>query len=294
VSTPKMHADEVDTDVSLVRRLLAAQFAPWATLPVEPVPSSGTDNALYRLGRDMVVRLPRIQGAVGGVAKDLRLLPMLAPLLPVAIPVPLAKGAPAEGYPWEWGVYSWLEGENPTLDDNADRDSLARDLAHFVAALHRIDPAGAPPSGRGVPLALRDEETRAALAALEGMIDVDATTAAWEAALETPAWRGRPIWVHGDLLPGNLLVQGGRLTGVIDFSGIGVGDPACDLVVAWGVLPRRARDVFRSELGVDDATWARGRGWALSVALIALPYYNDTNPAFAAVARHLIHEVLAD
>jgi aminoglycoside phosphotransferase (APT) family kinase protein len=294
VSAPKMHADEVDTDVSLVRRLLAAQFPEWAALPIAPVPSSGTDNALYRLGDELVVRLPRIHWAVGGVDKDLRWLPVLAPLLPVAIPVPLAKGTPAEGYPWDWGIYPWLEGENPTVDGVADSVSFARDVAQFVAALHGIDPAGGPPSGRGVPLAMRDEETRTALAALEGTIDIDAATAAWDAALQTPVCSGRPVWVHGDLLPGNLLVQGGRLTGVIDFSGTGVGDPACDLVAAWGLLAPEARNVFRSELGVDDATWARGRGWALSVALIALPYYKDTNPVFAATARHLIREVLAD
>lgn len=289
-----MHADEIPTDVPLVRRLLAAQFPERAALPIEPVSSSGTDNALYRLGADMVVRLPRIHWAVGGVEKDFRWLPMLAPLLPVAIPVPLAKGTPAEGYPWEWGVYPWLEGENPTVDGIADADSLARDAARFVDALHRIDVTGGPPATRGVTLAMQDDEARPAIAALQGMIDTEAATAAWDAALRRPARSGPPVWVHGDLLPGNLLLQGGRLTGVIDWGGVGVGDPACDLIVAWGLLPPEARNVFRAELGVDDATWARGRGWALSIALIALPYYKDTNPGLAATARHLIREVLAD
>lgn len=289
-----MHADELHTDVPLVRRLLAAQFPQWAALPIEPVSSSGTDNALYRLGADMVVRFPRIHWAVGGVEKDFRWLPMIAPLLPVAIPVPLAKGRPAEGYPWEWGVYPWLGGENPTVDGIADADSLARDAARFVDALHRIDLTGWPPATRGVTLAMQDDEARPAIAALQGMIDTEAATAAWDAALRTPARSGPPVWVHGDLLPGNLLLQGGRLTGVIDWGGVGVGDPACDLIVAWGLLPPEARNVFRAELGVDDATWARGRGWALSIALIALPYYKDTNPGLAATARHLIREVLAD
>jgi len=188
----------------------------------------------------MVVRLPRIHWAVGGVDKDFRWLPLLAPLLPVAIPVPLAKGIPAEGYPWEWGVYPWLEGENPTVDGIAGLESLARDVAQFVEALHRVDLAGGPPATRGVPLAMRDDPTRTAIAALQGMIDTDATTAAWDAALQTPAWSGPPVWVHGDLLPGNVLVQGGRLTGVIDFSGMGVGDPACDLMIAWACSPARA------------------------------------------------------
>ena len=290
----KMHADEVHTDLAFVRRLIAAQFPHWADLPIERVPSSGTDNALYRLGDDMVVRLPRIYWAVGGVDKDLRWLPVLAPHLPVAIPVPLAKGAPAEGYQWEWGIYPWLEGENPTPDAIADASSLTSDLARFLEALQRIDPTGGHPSRRGAPLATQGEEAHAALADLRGVIDTDAATAAWEEALQTPPWSGAPVWLHGDLLAGNLLFQNGRLTGVIDWGCAGVGDPACDLIVAWNLLPPGARDVFRVRLAVDDATWARGRGWALSIALIALPYYTDTNPTLAATARHLIREVLAD
>jgi len=290
----RMHADELHTDVPLVRRLLAGQFPHWADLPLERAPSSGTDNALYRLGDDMVVRLPRIHWAVGAVDKDIRWLPSLAPLLPVAVPVPLAKGAPAEGYPWDWGIYPWLEGENPDVDRIAGTDSVTTDVTRFVEALHRIDPTGGPPARRGAPLEVQDDEARAALPALRGTIDTRAATAVWEAALRTPAWSGPPVWIHGDLLPGNLLFQRGRLTGVIDWGGVGVGDPACDLIVAWALLPPDARDRFRAELGVDDATWARGRGWALSIGLIALPYYRETNPGLAATARHLIREVLAD
>jgi aminoglycoside phosphotransferase (APT) family kinase protein len=289
-----MHADEVDTDMSLVRRLLRAQFPQWAALAMERVPSTGTDNALYRLGNDMVVRLPRIDWAVEGSRREREWLPRLAPLLPVAIPVLLAQGTPAEGYPWEWGVYEWLEGENPTIDGIADSDSLARDVAQFVDALHRIDLTDGPPATRGVPLAMRDDPTRTAIAALRGLIDTEATTALWEAALQTPPWSRAPVWVHGDLAPGNLLLQGARLTAVIDFAGVGVGDPACDLIVAWNLLPVAARSVFRAALDVDDATWDRGRGWALSVALIQLPYYKDTNEALAANAGHVIREVVAD
>ena len=290
-----MHADEIETDVPLVRRLLAAQFPEWAGLPIERVRSAGTDNALYRLGEDLVVRLPRIHWAVGGVGKDMLWLPKLAPLLPVAVPVPLAKGEPAEDYPWTWGVYPWLAGENPAIDSVPDAKSLTNEVADFVKALHRVDLAGGPAARRGRPLAeVQDEEARAALAELKGMIDVDAATAAWNAAIQAPPWTGRPVWVHGDLLAGNLLLEGRRLTGVIDWGGVGIGDPACDLIVAWGLLPRDLRPAFRAKLGVDDETWARGRGWALSVGLIALPYYKDTNPVLAATARQLIREVLAD
>jgi aminoglycoside phosphotransferase (APT) family kinase protein len=289
-----MHENELHTDVPLVRRLLAGQFPHWAELPIERVLSPGTSNALYRLGDDMVVRLPRIHWAAGGEDHDFQWLPRLAPLLPVPIPVPLAKGTPAEGYPWDWGIYTWLEGENPTVGVVADSATLTRDVVQFVDALQRVDLADGPATHRGASLEGQDESARAALVALDGMIDTEAATAAWDEALDTPEWSGQPVWIHGDLLPGNLLVAGGRLTGVIDWGLLGVGDPACDMIIAWGLLPADARNVFRAELDVDDATWARGRGWALSIALIALPYYKDTNPGFAAVARHLIREVLAD
>ena len=214
-------------------------------------------------------------------------------------PRPAREGAPAEGYPFPWSVYSWLEGENATVERLADPRRAATELGRFVAALQRIGPAGGPPPGehnffRGVPLAARDAPTRAAIASLRGGLDADAATAAWEAALRAPAWDGPPIWVHGDLQPGNLLVRRGRLSAVIDFGGLGVGDPACDLTVAWNLLAADSRAVFRAALPVDDATWARGRGWALSVALIALPYYRDTNPVLAGISRYTIDEALAD
>jgi len=299
VCAGKMHADEVDTDVSLVRRLLAAQFPQWADLPIEPVPSAGTDNTIYRLGEDMTVRLPRIGWAIGQVEKEQRWLPQLAPQLALAIPVPLAQGSPAEGYPWHWSVYSWLEGENATIERIGDLREAAADLAEFVAALQRIDPTGGPRPGthnvgRGVPLATRDADTRVAIARLDSMLDTNAVTAAWDAALQAPVWKGPPVWIHGDLQSGNLLAQRGRLSAVIDFGCLGVGDPACDSIVAWTLFSGESRDVYHAALRVDDATWARGRGWALSVALIALPYYLDTNPVIVANARRAIAEVLAD
>jgi aminoglycoside phosphotransferase (APT) family kinase protein len=299
MTSGKMHSDEIRTDVALVRRLLAGQFPEWAALPLQPIPSAGTDNALYRLGDEMVVRLPRTQRTAALVGKEVEWLPRLTPLLPVDVPLPLAKGMPAEGYPWAWSVNRWLEGENPILGHTSDPDSLARDLAGFVHALQRIDPTGGPRAGeqnffRGVPLAMRNEPTRTAMAELQGTIDTEAVTSAWEAALRTPETTSPPVWIHGDLAPGNLLLQGDRLTGVIDFGCLGVGDPAAELIVAWNLIPAHARTLFRTELDVDDATWDRGRGWALSVALIQLPYYRDTNPPLAANSCHVIREVLAD
>jgi len=285
-----MHADELHTDVGLVRALLEGQFPHWAALPIERVSSSGTVNALYRLGDDMVVRLPRMDWGLGAVERELRWLPRLAPLLPVEIPVPLAKGAPGEGYPWEWGIYPWLEGEHPA----AGEGSLARDLARFVETLHGIDHLGGPPGRGASALESRDEPTRAALVSLEGIVDTDAATAVWDAALRTPKWAAPLIWTHGDLMPANLLVRDGGLTRVIDWGGFGVGDPAVDLMPAWNLLDAAGRDVFRGELRVDDETWMRGRGWALWTGLLALPYYKETNPELAENARYRIGEVLAD
>ena len=288
----RMHDDEVDTDVDLVGRLVAAQFPLWADLPIRPVPSSGTDNAMYRLGEELVVRMPRIEGAVETVDVERRLLPRLAPHLPVAVPVPLGKGVAGEGYPFPWTVFTWIPGENPVAGRLGDPDLIARELAAVVAALRRIEPDG-PRAGRDAPLADRDDDTRAAIDALRGTVDTVAVTAAWEAALRAPEPTGPPVWLHTDLSPGNVLLAGGRLAAVIDWAGAGVGDPAVDLPVAWNLLPAAARPAFRDALGVDDATWARGRGWALSIALIQLPYYRETNPALAANARHVIAEVLA-
>lgn len=249
-----MHVDEVDTDAQLVRRLLAAQFPQWAGLPLERLQSSGTDNALYRLGADKVVRLPRIQAAAGQVDKENRWLPRLAPLVSLPIPVPLARGTPGEGFPWSWSVYRWIEGESATIERIADLRQAAIEMAAFITALHGID-------GRGMRY----------------------TCLEWAARLDPrrPATR-------------KLLIQGGRLTAVIDFGCLGVGDPACDLIVAWNLFNAESREALRAALKVDEATWERGRGWALSVALIALPYYEHTNPTLAAVSRYAVREVLAD
>ncbi|KIF78171.1 phosphotransferase [Streptomyces sp. 150FB] len=289
-----MHADEVDIDGPLVRRLIAAQFPHWADLPLERVESAGTDNAMFRLGAEMAVRLPRKPDAAGTVELEQRWLPVLAPHLPYAVPVPLGKGGPGEGYPWSWSLYHWLGGENPVVGHLAAPDLLAADLARFITDLRRVASTGAPASRRGVPLATRDAPTRLAIGELRGLIDTEAVTAAWDAALLVPERTGPALWSHSDLSPGNLLMTGGRLSAVIDFGCAGVGDPTVDLIAAWNLLPAGARGVFREAVGADEATWARARGWALSISLIQLPYYRTTNPVLAANSRHVIREVLAD
>jgi aminoglycoside phosphotransferase (APT) family kinase protein len=301
VATSRMHANEREIDVGLVTRLIGSQFPQWAGLPLRAVTSSGTDNALFRLGDEIVVRLPRIDWAVGGAEVEREWPPRFAPQLPVDVPLPLGRGLPGHGYPWEWSVFTWLDGATPTIAGVArgdvDADVLARDLAAFILALQRVDAADGPRAGRGVPLATRDAATRAAIAALAATpeaIDLDAVVVAWEAALAVPQWQGPARWLHADLTPGNLLLTDGRLSAVIDWGASGVGDPACDLIVAWNLLPAQVRTTFRVALDVDDATWARGRGWALSIALIALPYYRETNATVAENSRHVINEVIRD
>ncbi len=291
-----MHADEIHTDVALVRRLLAGQFPQWADLAIDPVASYGTDHDIYRLGDHLAARLPRIGWATEQAAREAEWLPKLAPHLPLAVPVQLALGHPAEGYPFEWSVYEWLPGENAngTIDD---LEQAAVDLAAFVNALRRVDVADAhprPSRGRGAPLAELDEQVHRSVAALGDRIDGAATLRSWEESLNVSGWAADEVWVHGDLLPGNLLVVDGRLSAVIDFGGLNVGDPACDLQPAWNVFAGDSRTRFRAELRVDDASWLRGRGWALYQAVSALPYYWDTNPGMIRQASHALAQVLAE
>jgi aminoglycoside phosphotransferase (APT) family kinase protein len=291
----KMHADEIETDVALVRRLLAGQFPQWADLPIDPVESYGTDHDIYRLGDHLAARLPRIGWATEQAAKEAEWLPKLAPHLPFALPVQLAMGHPAEDYPFGWSVYEWLPGENANGTIN-DLDQAAIDLAAFVTALRQVDTTGAHPRplhGRGGSLAEGDEHVRRSIAQLGDRIDGDATLGSWQESLNAPAWDGPEVWVHGDLLPGNLLVVNGRLSAVIDFGGLNVGDPACDLQPAWNVFAGDSRMRFRAELKVDEASWLRGRGWALSQAVSGLAYYWDTNPGMIRQTSHALAEVLA-
>jgi aminoglycoside phosphotransferase (APT) family kinase protein len=288
----------IDTD--LVRRLLAAQFPQWAELPIAPVPRSGMDNATYRLGDDMSVRLPRYQRWVGQVEAEQRWLPWLAPQLPLTISEPLGKGEPGEGYPFPWSVYRWLEGETATTDSLADPLGAAADLAGFVSALRRIDPTGGPVPrlsnafrgervGTECDSLFADSLVRSKIAKLKvtGLVDSDAVTAVWDAAVAAPAWHGPPVWVHGDLATGNLLAVDGRLSAVIDFGTLAVGDPAVDLLPAWLFLPDEARGAFRTAVDVDDATWARGRGLALAGSLPVPddPFFDDP----ARVTAALLH-----
>ncbi len=282
-------------DAALARRLVAGQFPQWADLPVEPVARGGVDNRTFRLGDRMALRFPNAACYAEQAEKEHRFLPRLAARLPLQVPESLALGRPDADFPWSWSVRRWIEGEEATTALIDDAVEFATSLGVFLVALRNVDSAGAPPPGahnfhRGAPPSIYDAQTRAAITALRGEIDADAATSAWNAALES-TWTGAPVWLHGDVAAGNLLVRGGRLVAVIDFGCCAVGDPACDLAVAWTMFAGRSRAAFRDAVAVDDATWTRGRGWALWKALIRLARLVDDPPS-AADARRVVAEIV--
>ena len=284
-------------DRDLVRKLIAAQFPQWASLPLRSVPVDGWDHRSFRLGDTMVVRLPSAAAYAAQVAKEQRWLPTLAPLLPLAIPEPLALGAPGEGYPFPWSVYRWLDGETAATTIVRDPRAFAAALARFLVALQRIDSRGGPSPGvhnfhRGGALDTYDAEAREAIRRLSASIDARAATSLWDAALRT-RWQRDPVWVHGDVSAGNLLVRDGELAAVIDFGLLAVGDPACDLAIAWTFMDPGSRAAFRSGLQLDPDTWLRGRAWALWKAAVVTAGMADTHAVEKAHARRTLEVALA-
>lgn len=286
----------------LVSRLIAAQFPQWSGLPLTPVEVDGWDNRTYRLGEDKTVRLPTAAGYVPAVAKESYWLPRLAPLLPVAVPPILGEGVPGEGYPFPWSVRGWLRGQTADAHRIEDMPRFAVSVAEFIRALQRCDTTGGPLAGehsfyRGASPAHYDDETRRCLAMLTDRVDTTRAAAVWEAALAA-GWRGEPMWFHGDIASGNLLVRDGKLTAVIDFGTSGVGDPACDLVIAWTMFTGESRQAFRRAIGQDEGTWARARGWALWKALLTLTKSmdidGDIDRELSAINQRVIDEVLTD
>jgi aminoglycoside phosphotransferase (APT) family kinase protein len=280
----KMHDDELEIDERVVLALVVEQFPQWAELPVARV-GDGTVNVIFRLGETMSVRLPRRNGPTDEDDRELRWLPVLAPHLPVDIPLPVARGRPGDGYPWYWSIHTWLDGDMPAAPIDPG------ELAAFLTALQRVDTTDGPEpaGGRGQPLARRDPAVRDALERVEA----PGAAELWDEAMHAPEWEGPPVWIHCDLDARNVLVRDGRLAAVLDWGGAGLGDPAVDLMVAWKLVAREERDRFRAALDVDDAIWLRAKGWAVSQGLIALGYYTlETNPVLVREAERWLAEVL--
>jgi aminoglycoside phosphotransferase (APT) family kinase protein len=296
VCARKMHEDQVDIDDDLVRRLLKNQFPQWADLPLEYFDSGGTVNAIYRLGPQMYVRLPLQENWVWHLKTEMKWLPRLQPHVPYPIPEALGYGEPDLGYPFPWGIYSWIDGEPWAIERLRDLDEGARDLAKFVKALWAIDTTdGKIPRGvMAMRLRAQDQWVRSTAELARDMIDADALLAAWDDALELPDFAGPGRWTHSDICQnGNVLIKDGRMHAVIDWGSVHVGDTAKDVATAWSLLTGPSRQIFRAELGVDDETWLRARGWAMR-SVGALDYYRHTNPAMVAGGLHTINEVLTD
>jgi aminoglycoside phosphotransferase (APT) family kinase protein len=290
--------DRSKITAELASRLVAQQFPEWADLPLRPVEPRGHDNITFRLGESMSVRLPSGEGYVPQVSKEQHWLPVLAPQLPLPIPGPVAQGVPGCGYPWPWSVYRWLDGQVAAVTPVADLNRFAADLAGFLAALYRIDPTGGPQAGYdtcyfGVALQHWDAQTRESISKLDGQIDTRGVTEVWNAALAS-RWDGPDQWFHGDIAPGNLLVSDGHLSAVIDFGIAGIGDPACDTAIAWAFFDGDCRETYRSSLPLDEAAWARGRGWALWKALITIALYDTSQPGERAESMAIIEAVVAE
>jgi aminoglycoside phosphotransferase (APT) family kinase protein len=289
-----MHDGEVEIDAELVRRLVAAQFPALAGRPIRAVGSTGTVNAIFRLGDDLYARLPRMAKWAGDLEREWEWLPRVAPRVSLAVPKPVGQGRAGDGYPFAWAIYDWIDGA-PYADALVENEGASAEaLAGFVADLRRIEPAaGAPRAGRR-PLLELDASTREAIAAARPDIDADAATAAWERALYAPVWDGISVWIHADLLRPNVLVRDGRICAVIDFGGAGVGDPATDVIAAWSVFGPAGRERYRAALKVGDGAWQRARGIALHQAAMIIPYYRETNPAFVALAVRTIEQILSE
>ncbi len=290
-----MHDGEFFIDDALVRHLVDTQFPQWSSLSMARVASSGTVHTIHRLGSTMAVRLPRHPRFTAALEREAAVLPRLAALLPLPIPEVIAVGEPTNRFPSTWAILRWIDGATAATTDFSNPVAAAARLAEFVGAMQAIDlPGETSPNRRGGHLAAADAWTRQSIDAVADEFDRATLVGIWESALEARPWDGSAAWIHGDLMPGNLIVSGGELSAVIDFGECAIGNPTVDLIAGWWVFDRSGRNRFREAAGADRDAWSRARGWALSGAVGALAYYRRTNRSFAAMARRTLREVTED
>lgn len=289
-----LHKKEAKLSLEVVNQLLNEQFPEWSHQVIYPLNHQGTDNVMLKLGEDKIVRFPRTQRSEKSLKKECLWLPKLDSNLPIQIPHILGVGQPSEQYPYQWAIVNFLEGSCPSDSNPLDLTLAAKGLGHFIKELQKADIANAPLCSRKCPAMSSDKETRESMLALSDVFDIKAIAKLWDSALEVPPWKMDPVWLHGDIHAGNLLVQDRRLTGVIDFGMAGVGDPACDLMVAWMLFDQDTREIFHSAVNPDEAMWDRARGCALHFGIMAYSYYKDRDPFLAGLAKRTLNEILMD
>lgn len=295
-----MNHDKIDITLDLVKKLICDQFPQWSNLPIKEVIPQGHDNRTFRLGSEMSIRLPSDECYAPKVQIEQTWLPFLAANLSIQIPTPIAMGIPTNYYPWNWSIYKWLDGQsaNNLSSQDLDMDLIALQLANFLNNLHKINTEGAPHAGphnffRGGNLSVYDCETHDAIKALHGVIDESSARDIWKKALSSK-WNLKPVWIHGDLSAGNILIKNKELDAVIDFGGMSIGDPACDLVIAWIFLKNKSREIFKANLNLDEQTWERARGWALWKALITLEALKDNSGEEANKQHAIINSLIEE
>lgn len=290
--------DRINIQTDLVRKLVLSQFPQFENLPISRVANPGWDNHTFRLGHEMIIRMPSAKRYASQVKKEQKWLPWLSSRVTYTLPEPLFQGKPEKDYPWDWSIYKWIEGKSLSEAGVAEKKPIAKSLAQFLRELHRLNASDGPHAGeqnfhRGGDLNVYDGESRDALAALKNEIDTKSAGEIWERSLKS-RWQNVPVWVHGDLNPANMLIKDGELHAVIDFGSCAIGDPACDLSMAWTYFEGHSNEAFRSALGLDRQTWERAQGWTLWKALISLRAEKNLGSTRAHKLKKLIQELIAD
>lgn len=290
----KLHDDEVDIDIKIVRKLLDEQFPQYKQEELMSMRTSGTDNRMFNLGSDKLVRLPRTEGAVASLEKEALWLPQIGPKLPIEVPIPIHTGKSSKEYPFPWLICPFLEGASPNNSNPLDQEQAVLDLAKFIKQMQKLNTKNAPTCSRGQHIKIRDNTVKKYIPLLKEEYDISLLSEIWDSVINTPEWKGLSYWIHGDLHEGNILSKKGKIIAVVDFGLCGVGEPSCDYMCAWTLLGKESREKFKSLLNPDPSCWKRGLGWSFSMGILGYPYYKKTNPVFAEIAKRSMDQAIED